>query len=118
MTQPATLELTPEQIQALDIARALRKRYGWCYSIGEPCAVYRHYTQTGVLLYVGITRNLGRRWAQHKRRSLWAQLGLVARITAEWHPNEASARSAETKAIHQEVPYCNRLRPRRQEAAS
>lgn len=71
----------------------------------KQAAVYRHYDTTGALLYVGISRNLIGRQAQHMRGSSWARE--IARIDIEWHPSEGAALEAESAAIEAEAPKYN-----------
>ena len=68
-------------------------------------AVYRHIRPDGTLLYVGITDNLARRWAQHLALSPWAD-GSV-RVTAHWVETRAEAKALEAEAIGGELPLHN-----------
>ncbi|WP_435643840.1 GIY-YIG nuclease family protein [Streptomyces sp. H49] len=72
----------------------------------EPTAVYRLYDAEDRLLYVGITRNLARRWDQHSRAQSWWHL--VTRREAEWHTDRASAEAAEITAVQSEAPQFNK----------
>lgn len=68
-------------------------------------AVYRPYDADGALLYVGISKDFGRRWQQHAgAKPWWPQ---VERMTVEWHDDEASAQRAEVQAIELEHPRYN-----------
>jgi predicted GIY-YIG superfamily endonuclease len=70
-----------------------------------PHWLYRIYGTEGELLYVGITRNLSARLAQHAREQSW---GLEIRdVIARWYPDEASADAAETEAVRAEEPRHN-----------
>lgn len=74
---------------------------------GDPVPhwLYRIYGTEGELLYVGITRNLPARLAQHAREQSW---GLEIRdVIARWYPDEASADAAETEAVRAEQPRHN-----------
>lgn len=71
------------------------------------CALYRHYDDQDVLLYVGITDNLGERTnGGHARSSDWVRF--AARAEAEWHDSRELASSAERKAVREERPVFNR----------
>lgn len=82
----------------------------------HPAALYRHFDEHGVLLYVGISHQPDERLRQHRLSSWWGQLGLIDRVEVEWFPDRASAAAAECAAIERERPRCNlrrRLRKRR-----
>ena len=71
----------------------------------EPTAVYRLYDRRGTLLYVGISRNLSARFAQHaSEKSWWPE---VARKTAMLYGSRREAMKAELTAIHTEKPVHN-----------
>lgn len=72
-------------------------------------ALYRHLDINGELLYIGITSDPGRRWAQHLEMSPWARF--VAHTTVHWLDDRERARSAERRAIASERPLFNRARP-------
>jgi prevent-host-death family protein len=68
-------------------------------------ALYRLIDAGGVLLYVGISDDVGRRWSQHlKQKTWWPQ---VHRQTVDWHPSRAAAEAAEAAAIQIEQPVHN-----------
>ena len=70
-----------------------------------PVALYRLYTESGSLLYVGITEDLKTRFATHAMiKDWWPQ---VARKTVSWHVGRAAAMTAEAIAIRDERPTCN-----------
>lgn len=74
-----------------------------------PTALYRLYSATGDLLYVGITDHLKVRLAAHaKDKTWWSQ---VARKTVEWHPGKPEAEAAEAAAIRTEKPAHNIIEP-------
>lgn len=74
-----------------------------------PAAVYRLYATDGTLLYVGVTGNLGSRFATHaKNASWWPQ---VARRTAVSYDTRTEALGAEAIAIRDEFPVHNRVNP-------
>lgn len=72
-------------------------------------ALYRHFDKDGALLYVGISRDPERRWAQHRTQSGWADV--VTSSTVTWFVDEQHARAAERAAIAIENPIHNRARP-------
>lgn len=71
-----------------------------------PHALYRAYDADGNLLYIGTTRDPGRRVQSHAGYSLnW--ITRAARLDLEWYPDIASAREAEGRAIAAENPPHN-----------
>ena len=72
---------------------------------GEPTAVYRLYDKTDALLYVGITRDLRMRFAQHEADKPWWPD--VARKTMAWHGKRSDALAEEDRAIDEEHPVHN-----------
>lgn len=68
-------------------------------------ALYRFYSATGELLYVGITLNPSARWKRHRRDKPW--WSEVARITLETHPDRPAVLAAERAAIETEHPQHN-----------
>lgn len=73
--------------------------------MSEPTTLYRAYDINGQLLYVGVAKNWGRRWAQHSERAPW--YGTVARLRIELLPDRESALAAELEAIVNEQPIHN-----------
>ena len=67
--------------------------------------VYRLYDAEGVLLYVGVTNSLSKRWSQHEKTKPW--FGEVAVITRSLYPDKRSAYEAEVRAIISESPIHN-----------
>jgi hypothetical protein len=67
-------------------------------------AVYRCYSDTGQLLYIGSTGGSGRRFLDHSQKVWFLQ---VRGITFEWYADELDARNAERRAIHVEHPKFN-----------
>lgn len=65
-------------------------------------ALYRFYTADENLLYVGITKRLGTRWAEHARAQPWWPL--VDHQTVQWLSSREAASSAEDGAIATERP--------------
>lgn len=71
--------------------------------------LYRFYSDDGRLLYVGISKNPGKRFDQHSQeKSWWPE---VRGITVEWYPDRESVVSAERRAIEIERPRYNIQRP-------
>jgi hypothetical protein len=71
------------------------------------CALYRHFDDQDVLLYVGITESLGDRTnSGHARTSDWVQFAV--RAEAEWLDSRDLASSAERDAVRDERPVFNR----------
>lgn len=71
------------------------------------CALYRHFDDQDVLLYVGITDNLGERTnSGHARSSDWVQFAV--RAEAEWHDARDAAAVEERDAVENEQPIFNR----------
>lgn len=68
-------------------------------------AVYRMFNLDGALLYVGISDDPKRRFAQHAHDKGWWYL--VVRWTVEWYPDRASAAAEEARAIVDEAPAYN-----------
>ena len=71
----------------------------------ERYAVYRCYSDSGQLLYVGETGDLGTRLADHAKKLWFVQ---VRGITLEWYADELDALKAERRAIHVEHPKYNK----------
>lgn len=69
------------------------------------CSVYRLYDSQGVLLYVGIANDPGRRMSQHQAEKPWWPQ--VAHVDIEWHPARLVAERAEQAAIASENPLHN-----------
>lgn len=68
-------------------------------------ALYRFYSATGQLLYVGITNNPGVRFQQHQQGKQWWHE--VSGISVERCPSREDALAAETRAIAVEHPLYN-----------
>lgn len=67
-------------------------------------ALYRHFDETGALLYVGISLSPIHRMLSHER-SRWAQT--IKTVTIEWFSSRQEARDAELAAILAEGPLHN-----------
>ncbi|GAA2929604.1 GIY-YIG nuclease family protein [Streptomyces enissocaesilis] len=70
-----------------------------------PTALYRLRDQSGTLLYVGITNNLGWRWKTHAADKEWWPEVVTRSI--EWFPTRSHALAAEAAAIRAEQPLHN-----------
>ena len=70
------------------------------------CALYRHFDQSDVLLYVGITDTLEGRTNGHARTSDWVRFAQYAE--ASWYDSREGAAEAEREAIRDETPVFNR----------
>jgi len=71
----------------------------------ERIALYRLHDAEGVLLYVGITSDPDRRFAQHAAgKHWWPQ---VVSKSVEWYPNRGAAEAAEEAAIQAKNPKFN-----------
>lgn len=68
-------------------------------------ALYRLYSDEGVLLYIGTAKNPLRRWLEHADSKEWWDE--VHTFRTEWHPSLEHARAAERSAIHAERPRYN-----------
>lgn len=74
----------------------------------EGPVVYRAYDQRGTLLYVGFSRRVAARAAQHRKESL-AWWSCCASWTVTTYASEAAARAAEKRAIRELEPVFNKL---------
>jgi len=71
----------------------------------SPTAVYRWYDANDQLLYVGVSFDLGTRFASHRYgNDNWQQ---VRRIELEWFDSRRGALEAEARAIATEHPMWN-----------
>jgi hypothetical protein len=73
---------------------------------GEATHVYHFYDRQGNLLYVGITNDLKRRWAQHAEEKPWWHL--VARKESVKYPTREEAERVEAHQIRTLRPQFNR----------
>lgn len=71
----------------------------------ERTALYRCFDADEELLYIGISKDPGARWEQHRKSSPWSRH--VALRTVEWFDDRTSAERAECKAIVAEGPRYN-----------
>lgn len=70
--------------------------------------VYRAYSESGELLYVGLSMNLEGRLSKHRSSAWWPEVG---EITVEWFDGREPAKAAERRAITEESPRYNISRP-------
>src|ERR1044071_4306502 len=70
------------------------------------CALYRHYDEHDVLLYVGISESPVDRTNGHARTSEWVEF--AERAEVQWLDSRALAEQAERDAIRAETPIFNR----------
>ena len=75
----------------------------------QATALYRHFSVSGELLYVGISNSPAKRWSQHTGSAHWTFS--VAYVTIQWFDNRKSALIAEQRAIGGENPINNKQRP-------
>lgn len=73
--------------------------------MAEQFTLYRFWSATDELLYVGRTCNFGPRWAKHQSlKGWWVD---IARISIEHYPDDQSLDAAEAAAILTENPRYN-----------
>lgn len=70
----------------------------------KPHSVYRLFSED-VLLYVGATHDIARRYRQHQRKAPW--IGEVTRVDVQVFPDRRAALEAEAAAIRSECPKYN-----------
>lgn len=72
--------------------------------------LYRLYSRSGQLLYVGVTDNCLRRWREHSKvQPWWCE---VHRFTQDWFPDRDAVEAAERHAIQVERPVHNKIHNR------
>lgn len=77
--------------------------------MNETHALYRFYSDSGQLLYIGLTSNPGNRFQQHQQDKPWWHE--VAGIAVEKYESREAVKAAETRAIAVEKPKYNVQRP-------
>lgn len=97
--------------RALGVSVATAKKYGpnprtRAATKNGPAALYRHYDEHSILLYIGITNDPDMRVALHAYTAEW--LHYSARCDVEWHDTRPAALAAERAAIRDERPLFNR----------
>jgi DNA-binding XRE family transcriptional regulator len=70
-----------------------------------PAALYRMFNETGVLLYIGMTTNIGTRMVNHQFDKPWWSEVRTIRVTP--YSNRTEAENAERGAIIAEQPLWN-----------
>lgn len=70
------------------------------------CAVYRHFDQDRVLLYIGISMRPVDRGKQHASAADWTEF--AAFVEGVWYTTRAEAEAIELAAIKTELPVFNR----------
>ena len=73
--------------------------------MSETTALYRHFSRTGLLLYVGISNDVLYRTEQHSTTAPWFLD--ISRIEVEWFGARREALDEETVAIIREKPLWN-----------
>ncbi|MGW3196290.1 GIY-YIG nuclease family protein [Streptomyces sp. NPDC001118] len=71
----------------------------------ERTALYRLYDADDRLLYVGIAKDVRKRWQAHEQTKPWWHLVTANRV--EWLPTRQQARAAELVAMESESPLYN-----------
>lgn len=71
----------------------------------SPHVLYRLFTSSGTLLYIGITDRGPQRWTEHARSKSW--FGAVSRFEIERLPTREHLAEAERRAIASERPLYN-----------
>ena len=74
-------------------------------SAPERTALYRMFDAESVLIYIGISKHFGVRWAEHAAAQPWWHE--VQRQTVDWYPSREEAALAEVIAIKAEKPKYN-----------
>jgi predicted GIY-YIG superfamily endonuclease len=69
-----------------------------------PTSVYRMYDAAGVLLYVGMSADVGERMGAHESKRWWTR---VASVRIAHYPTRARAAEVEADAIALECPEYN-----------
>lgn len=72
-----------------------------------PIALYRMFSATGQLLYIGQSVNPAQRLCLHRNDPEKNWLTDIARMDIEWFATRAEAKAAEASAIHAERPLHN-----------
>lgn len=73
----------------------------------QQTALYRHYSEEGELLYVGISKNAPARLAEHMRGAKWRKS--IAKVDVMHLPTREEALRAERMAIQYEAPLWNQV---------
>lgn len=78
-------------------------------SAPERTALYRIYGDGGLLLYIGISKDFGKRWQREAKDFPW--WSEHRRMTVDWYDFRSAAAQAEDAAIEAEDPKYNIRRP-------
>jgi len=70
-------------------------------------ALYRFFDDADRLLYVGITSNPEKRWAQHRRFAATTWWPKATRVATDWHDTREGATAAELRVIRTKAPLYN-----------
>jgi hypothetical protein len=80
------------------------------WSDANPTQLYRHFDESGILLYVGISLSTLTRLGQHEDNAHWFYR--IKTVTIEYFKTRQAAEAAEDRAILAERPLHNIRRPR------
>lgn len=70
-------------------------------------ALYRFFNDADQLLYVGITGNPQKRWADHRRHAAATWWPMAARASVDWFKERTDATAAELRVIRTKAPLYN-----------
>lgn len=70
-------------------------------------ALYQFFDETEQLLYIGITNNPRKRWADHRRYAATTWWPKAARADVDWYDTRRSAATAELRVIRTRAPLYN-----------
>lgn len=70
-------------------------------------ALYRFFDEADQLLYVGITGNPEKRWADHRRFAATAWWPIAARVLVDWYDTREEAATTELRIIRTKAPLYN-----------
>jgi hypothetical protein len=101
---PAAAPVLPN-IQAVELPYPTYLRPRRTTSTARRVALYWHYDEAGVLLYIGITDGLSKRGKDHARYSPWVEF--ATHVRAVWLDSRPEAEHAERRAIVTENPIFN-----------
>jgi hypothetical protein len=73
--------------------------------MSEPTSLYRFYDARGVLLYIGITNDMARRFGNHGEKKSWHPIAV--QVSIQHYPSREAALAAEAAAIVAEAPLYN-----------
>lgn len=109
VTRTAHVRTIEEFRDHLEVLRQQSVRLAYVIDEAEPDprphVLYRLFSESGVLLYIGITDRGPRRWVEHARSKTW--FGSVARFEIERFDSRPDLEAAEVLAIRSERPLYN-----------